>query len=522
MEVTTLLPLLVLLLALPLFLLKLLAATAGKSPRLPPGPWQLPLIGNLHRLLLSRHGNLAHRTLRDLSRRHGPLMLLRLGSVPTLIVSSAEAASEVLKTHDVAFASRHLTPTLAVFSVGGRDVLFSPYGDLWRHLRRVCVLELLSARRVRSFRPVREDEAAALLRSVAASCAAAGGGVAVVGVGELICRAVNDVVTRAAVGGRCARRDEFLRELQSAVAITGGFNLADLYPTSRVARWLSGALRDAERCNRVVRGIMAEIIREQEKLSAAGGDDGDENNLLAVLLRLQRDGDDAQCQLTTEIISTVVLEIFAAGSETSSTTLEWALCELTRNPRVMQKAQSEVREAFNGKHKLTESDTENLRYLPLVLKETLRLHVPVPFLLPRECREPCRVMGYDIPEGTKVLVNAWAIARDERYWGQDAEEFVPERFEGSSEVVDFRGADFEFIPFGAGRRMCPGMALGLVNMELALAGLLYHFDWEEEVSEGRKKKELDGGDGVGEAFGITVRRKDRLVLRATQRIPCAY
>ncbi|CAN6310277.1 unnamed protein product [Urochloa humidicola] len=520
MEATTLLPLLVLLLVLSLFLLKLVSSRpTGKLPppaRLPPGPWQLPLIGNLHHLLLSRHGNLAHRTLRDLSRRHGPLMLLRLGAVPTLVVSSAEAASEVLKTHDAAFASRHLTPTLAVFSVGGRDVLFSPYGDLWRHLRRVCVLELLSARRVRSFRPVREDEAARLLRSVSASCAAAGG-IAVVDVGERICKAVNDAVTRAAVGGRCARRDEFLRELQNSVALTGGFNLADLYPSSRLARWLSRALRDAERCNRAVRDIVAEIIREQEKLSAAGDND---DNLLAVLLRLQREGD-AQCPLTTEIISTVVLEIFAAGSETSSTTLEWTLCELTRNPRVMRKAQSEVREAFKGKHKLTESDTENLSYLPMVIKETLRLHAPVPFLIPRECREPCRVMGYDIPEGTKVLVNAWAIGRDERYWGEDAEEFVPERFEGS-DVVDFRGADFEFIPFGAGRRMCPGMALGLVNMELALAGLLYHFDWEEEVSEGRRKKKVDGGGGVGEAFGITVKRKDRLVLRATQRIPCAY
>ncbi|CAN6287584.1 unnamed protein product [Urochloa humidicola] len=532
MEATTLL---VLLLALPLFLLLLkLAASpssssssrpAGKNP--PPGPWQLPLIGSLHHLLLSGHGGLPHRALRDLSRRHGPLMLLRLGSVPTLVVSSAEAAAEILKTHDAAFASRHLTPTLAVFSVGGRDVLFSPYGDLWRRLRRLCVLELLSAPRVRSFRRVREDEAARLLLSVAASCSAAagaGGTGAVVDVGERICAAVNDAVTRAAVGGRrCARRDEFLRELGRAVALTGGFNVADMYPASRVARWLGGALREAQRCNRAVRDIMAEIIREQEeKLSAAGDDEEEEDdNLLAVLLRLQRDGGDAQCPLTTEIISTVVLEIFAAGSETSSTTLEWALCELTRNPRVMRKAQSEIREAFKGQHKLTEADTEKLHYLPLVIKETLRLHVPVPFLLPRECREACQVMGYDIPRGTKVLVNAWAIARDERYW-EDPEEFVPERFE-RSDAVDFRGADFEFVPFGAGRRMCPGMALGLVNMELALAGLLYHFDWEEAPPEGRKKKELGDGDcGVGEAFGITVKRKVRLVLRATQRIPCAY
>lgn len=204
-------------------------------------------------------------------------------------------------------------------------------------------------------------------------------------------------------------------------------------------------------------------------------------------------------------------EIFAAGSETSSTTLEWAMSELVRNPRVMKKAQAELREAFEGQRKLTEADMEKLTYLPLVIKETMRLHIPVPFLLPRVCRETCRVMGYDIPEGTKVLVNAWAIARDERYW-EDPDVFRPERFETSS--VDFRGADFEYTPFGAGRRMCPGMALGLLNMELALASLLYHFDWE--LPDGRNN-ELD----MSEVCGITVKRKSKLVLRATPRIPVA-
>lgn len=185
------------------------------------------------------------------------------------------------------------------------------------------------------------------------------------------------------------------------------------------------------------------------------------------------------------------------------------MSELIQNPRVMQRAQAEVRHAFKGQRRLTEADTaEKLRFLPLVLKETMRLHIPVPFLLPRVCREPCRVLGYDVPEGTKVLVNAWAIARDERYW-HHPEAFRPDRFEATG--VDFRGADFEFIPFGAGRRMCPGMSLGLLNMELALASLLYHFDWELP-DDGKPLN-------MGEACGITVKRKSKLVLRATTRIP---
>ncbi|GJN24131.1 hypothetical protein PR202_gb11853 [Eleusine coracana subsp. coracana] len=265
------------------------SSRSEKQPplRLPPGPWQLPVIGSLHHLVLSRS---PHRTLRDLSRAHGPLMTLRLGAVATLVVSSAEAAREVMKTQDAAFASRHQTPTLDAFSHGGRDILFSPYGDLWRRLRRLCVLELFTARRVQSLRRVREEQAA---------CQTNDG---VVDVGELMCRAMNDSVARSAVGSRCPRRDEFLLELHRAARITGGFNLADLYPSSRLVRRLSLALREAHLCDRNVRDIMAEIIRE---------DRGEGDHLLAVLLRLQRDGDDdVDCPLTTEIITTVIMVIY--------------------------------------------------------------------------------------------------------------------------------------------------------------------------------------------------------------------
>lgn len=177
----------------------------------------------------------------------------------------------------------------------------------------------------------------------------------------------------------------------------------------------------------------------------------------------------------------------------------------------MKHARSEVREVFGETAKVTEEKIDELHYLKLVIKEVLRLHVPVPLLLPRECRETCEVLGYEIPAKTRVLVNAWAIARDPRHWG-DAEEFKPERFAGSD--IDFKGTDFEFIPFGAGRRMCPGMSFGLVNVELALACLLYYFDWK--LPDGMELDDLD----MAESFGATARRKSELCLCAISRTPC--
>ncbi|WVZ59768.1 hypothetical protein U9M48_009867 [Paspalum notatum var. saurae] len=489
-------------------LLKLIIRSrTSTSRRPPPGPWQLPLIGSLHHLLLSRFRGHPHRALREMSATYGPLMLLRFGSVDTLVASTAEAAREVMRTHDLAFCSRHLSATLDTISCGGKGILFSRYGDRWRDLRKVCMLELFHQRRVLSFRGVREEEVARLLRSVSGECAGGGGRAADVDLGEAICRMVNDIVVRTAIGGRCRYRDEFLRWLDEGVHLAGGFNLADLYPSSRLVRRFSVAARDMGRCQRNIHRIIEGIIHERAVTGMRMPEER-EDDLLGVLLRLQKEGG-LPFHLTNEIISTVILDIFAAGSETSSTVLVWAMSELVKNPRVLHKAQSEVRETFKGQEKLTEDDMAKLSYLHLVLKEALRLHTPVPFLLPRECREACRVMGYDVTKGTKVFVNVWAISRDGEVWG-DGEVFRPERFEGSG--VDFRGNDFEFTPFGAGRRICPGITHGLANMELVLASLLYHFDWE--VPGGGGSDELD----MTEAFGITLRRKSKLVLKATPRV----
>ncbi|KAL6874084.1 hypothetical protein ACP4OV_014166 [Aristida adscensionis] len=483
-------------------------AAAAKGLRPPPGPWQLPVIGSLHHIA----GKLPHRAMRDLARRHGPVMLLRVGEVPTLVVSSREAAREVMKTHDTAFASRPLSATVSALTGGGRDIIFAPYGEHWRQLRRIAITELLSARRVASFRAIREEEAAAMLRA----CAAAAAGARPLEMRARLSAFVADATARAVLGDRCRDRDVFLRELDSSIQLAGGFNPADLWPSSRLVGKLSGSVRRAERCRDTVFGILDGIINEHLERMDSRAAAGETEDLLDVLLKIQKDGG-LPIPLDMDIIKCVIFDIFGAGSETSATTLEWAIAELVKNPKAMRRATAEVRRAFEGEATVAEQGLGELRYLQLVVRETFRLHAPVPLLLPRESQEPCRVLGYDVPKGATVLVNVWALGRDERYWpGGDAEAFRPERFEagaGEAAGVDFRGGDFELLPFGAGRRMCPGMAFGLANVELALASLLFHFDWEAPgVAD---PAEFD----MAEAFGITARRKANLLLRPVLRVP---
>jgi cytochrome P450 len=195
--------------------------------------------------------------------------------------------------------------------------------------------------------------------------------------------------------------------------------------------------------------------------------------------------------------------MFTAGGETSSGAVLWGMSEMVKNPKVMEEAQSEVRRVFDKKGFVDETDFHQLIYLKSVIKETLRLHPSLTLLVPRESRERCQIKGYEIPAKTRVIVNIWAIGRDPRYW-VEAESFKPERF--LKIPIDFKGTNFEYIPFGAGRRMCPGMTFALPNVELPLAQLLYHFDWK--LPNGMKNEELD----MTESFGITVGRKHDLCL----------
>jgi cytochrome P450 len=202
--------------------------------------------------------------------------------------------------------------------------------------------------------------------------------------------------------------------------------------------------------------------------------------------------------------------MFGAGTDTSSLVLELAMAELMRNPQQMAKLQGEVRKHTpEGQETVEEENLPNMPYLRAVVKETLRLHPPAPLLVPRLSMVDCIVDGgYYVPSGTKVIVNAWALGRDPESW-EKPEEFMPERFMdgGSAAAVDFKGNHFQFLPFGAGRRICAGINFGMAAVEIMLANLMYCFDWQLPVV-GMEEKGVD----MTEVFGVTVHLKEKLML----------
>ncbi|KAM1511499.1 hypothetical protein ACFX1Z_023179 [Malus domestica] len=401
-------------------------------------------------------------------------MHLKLGQLEAVIISSPKAAWEVLKIHELAFAQRPIVLATEVLSFGQGGIISAPYGDLWRSLRKVCMFELLSAKRVQSFRSIREEEAQNLVESIG---------------------------SMSHKGLAINFSDSFLGFVTGSIPA-----LKDIQ--SKLGKILENIINDHK-----TKRSKKDLMISSTSTTTAGNDkaeEGEEENFVDVLLKL-KESSKAEFNFTTNQIKDIILDIFAAASETSATTIEWAMSELMKNPRIMKRAQAEVRQSvvqFEGKKGkvIEERDVKKLDYLKLVVKETLRLHSPLA-LLPREARDTVQVGGFKLPVKSKVIINLWAMGRDLDIWGVDAECFKPERFHGSS--VDFKGFDFEFIPFGAGRRICPGMSFGVTVIELALAELLYHFDWK--LANGMNPDELD----MTESLGLTCKRKNALYLTAT-------
>uniref|UniRef100_M1B2A2 Cytochrome P450 hydroxylase n=2 Tax=Solanum tuberosum TaxID=4113 RepID=M1B2A2_SOLTU len=429
-------------------------------------------------------------------------MHLQLGEIPTIVISSPRVAQEVLKTHDIAFTNRPELLSVKVLTYNCSDIAFAPYGNYWRQMRKLCTLELLSAKNVVSFASIREEEALNLVQYVESKSGS------IINLTEKIYALTNAVICRAAFGKR--RKEEsvyFMSLIKELSLMVSGLDISEVFPSLKFLQVITGTKEKLLKLHKKFDKVLDMII-EEHKHKYDEEESSRKNDLVNLLLKLQESGT-LDFSFTADNIKAVILDMFLAGTETSATVLDWAMVEMMRNPKVMEKAQTELRRILKGKNRVTEIDLKEVSYLKLVIKETLRLHPPLPLLLPRECREHCVINGYDIPIKTKVIVNAWAINRDAEFW-ENAESFSPERFINcASNSLEFIGQNFEYLPFGGGRRMCPGISFGLSNVELPLAQLIYHFNWK--LPNGMKPEDVD----VTETPGSSCSRKYNLCVIAT-------
>ncbi|CAO2035635.1 unnamed protein product [Urochloa humidicola] len=510
-----------LLLLLPLFLLLVRYSFTAKRARkmkkqqddqlLPPSPPALPVLGHLHHV-----GSLPHVSLRSLAMKHGhDLMLLRLGAMPVLVVSSPSAAEAVLRTHDHVFASR-APSVVAEIVLYGCDVGFAPYGDYWRKARKLITTHLLTVKRVQLLRRAREEEVSTVMARIGEAAAA---GVAV-DVSDLLGSFANDLACRAVMGKsyRDEGRSKLFRLLVADTSpILGGFNVEELFPFLARFGVLSKMVRaKSERLRRRWDELLDRLIDDHESkykptMAAASDPKDEDDDFIHILLSLRR-----EYGLGREQMKAILLDVFFGGIDTAATVLENMAVELMKSPHVMRKLQAEVRSVVPmGQEIVTEADLKDMAYLRAVIKESLRLHGVVPLLAPHFSMATCSVIdGVVVPAGLRVMINVWAIGRDRRFWGDDAEVFVPERFldGGSAADVGFKGNDFQFLPFSAGRRQCPGMNFGMAAVEVMLANFVHRFDWE--MPAGKEARDID----MSVEFGLVVHRKEKLLLVPKPRV----
>ncbi|XP_008791304.2 flavonoid 3'-monooxygenase CYP75B137-like [Phoenix dactylifera] len=489
--------------------------TKGSRAPLPPGPRGWPVLGNLPQL-----GPKPHHTLHALSRAHGPLFRLRLGSVDVVVAASAAVAAQFLRAHDANFSNRPPNSGAEHIAYNYQDLVFAPYGPGWRARRKLLNVHLFSGKALEDLRPVREGELALLVRALRDRA----GANELVDLGRAANKCATNALARAMVGRRVFQEeeDEKAAEFENMVVelmrLAGVFNVGDFVPG---IGWLDlqGVVRRMKELHRRYDGFLDGLIAAHRRAAEGGGGGG--KDLLSVLLGLKDedlDFDGEGAKLTDTDIKALLLNLFTAGTDTTSSTVEWALSELVKHPDILRKAQLELDSVVGGDRLVSESDLPNLPFMQAIIKETFRLHPSTPLSLPRMAAEECEVAGYCIPKGATLLVNVWAIARDPAVW-RDPLEFRPARFlpDGGCEGMDVKGNDFGIIPFGAGRRICAGMSLGIRMVQFMTATLAHAFHWD--LPEGQMPEKLD----MEEAYGLTLQRATPLMVHPVPRLaPTAY
>uniref|UniRef100_A0A0E0D746 Cytochrome P450 n=1 Tax=Oryza meridionalis TaxID=40149 RepID=A0A0E0D746_9ORYZ len=493
-----------------LFLLHyyLLGRGNGGAARLPPGPPAVPILGHLHLVKKPMHA-----TMSRLAARYGPVFSLRLGSRRAVVVSSPECARECFTEHDVTFANRPRFESQLLVSFNGAALATASYGAHWRNLRRIVAVQLLSAHRVGLMSGLIAGEVRAMVRRMYRAAAASPAGAGRIQLKRRLFEVSLSVLMETIAHTKATRPEtdpdtdmsveaqEFKQVVDEIIPHIGAANLWDYLPALRwfdvfgVRRKFLAAVsrRDA---------FLRRLI-DAERRRLDDGDEGEKKSMIAVLLTLQKTEPEVY---TDNMITALTANLFGAGTETTSMTSEWAMSLLLNHPETLKKAQAEIDASVGNSRLITADDVARLGYLQCIVRETLRLYPAAPMLLPHESSADCKVGGYNVPRGTMLLINAYAIHRDPAVW-EEPEKFMPERFE------DGRCDGNLLMPFGMGRRRCPGETLALRTVGLVLGTLIQCFDWER----------IDGVEvDMTEGGGLTIAKVVPLEAMCRPRDAMAY
>ncbi|MED6116535.1 hypothetical protein PIB30_101170 [Stylosanthes scabra] len=447
---------------------------------LPPGPPALPILGNLRQLKFPMH-----RTLHAFSQKYGQVFSLWFGSQFVVVVSSPSVVHECFTKNDIILANR--PPLTAGKHVGYNftTVTVAPYGDHWRNVRRIISLDVLSTHRLNSFLEIRKDEIMRLVQSLAAP-SRNGEDFAKVELKSKLNEMTFNTIMRMIsgkryYGGDCDVNDteeaRQFREIMKELLSFGGSS--NPFEFVKVLRWFDfGNVEKklkaiARRCDAFLQGLLDQHRMKQ------GSDN--KNTMIDHLLSLQQSQPE---YYTDQIIKGIVLVMLLGGTETSATSLEWAMAALLNHPEALKKSKEEIDTQIGQDRLIEESDISKLPYLQNIIHETFRLYPAFPLLAPHYSSKDCTVGGYNFPKNTILLVNAWAIHRDPELWN-DPTKFKPERFEKEGEAE-------KLIPFGLGRRACPGANLGNRTVSLTLGLLIQCFEWKRMSEE-----KIDMSEGKG-------------------------
>nr|GME01067.1 cytochrome P450 CYP736A12-like [Ipomoea batatas] len=489
------------------------AIASSKSRRkLPPGPRGLPIIGNLHML-----GTLPHRSLNELSKKYGPIMFLKLGNVPTVVISSPAAAELILKTHDAVFASRPKFDVVENTTNGSKGVGFAPYGPQWRNNKKFLTQELLSPAKIESFAEMRKAEIEALVMSIRAAAE----GREAVDLSSEVGKLIENVTYKMLFG--CSNDNDSRHDLkcivEEIVSLEGAFNIADFIPILKPFD-LQGLNKRIKALGKSIDKLFSEVINEHEQDTKKGMPESN-MNIVDIMLSSQKSPSSSSHKLDLVSIKPLLFDMIVGSVDTSFTWIEWTLAEIIRHPRVMKRLQEELETKVGLSRMVEEKDLPDLEYLEMVIKESFRLHPVATLLIPHESMEDIELDGHFIPKNTRVSINCWAIGHDPNIWsdGHDpniwsdnVEEFVPERFMNRN--IDLRGRDFHLLPFGYGRRVCPGVNLGLIMVKLIVSQLIHCFNWE--LPNGMSHSELN----MTEKYGLASPKAEHLVVIPSHRLFC--